>query len=71
MSETRAMTVRLNPDLAEDVEFLAKVEGTSVNEQVQQALADRVAERRADPEFAARLQKAIARNQRALERLAQ
>ena len=67
----RAMTIRLDPEQAEDIETIAQVEGTSINEEVRAALADRIAARRADPEFAARLRKTIERNRRALERLAE
>lgn len=70
-NQTRALTVRLPVDQAEDIETLAQVDGTSVAELVRSALDDRIAARRQDPDFAARLHKTIARNQRALERLSQ
>lgn len=70
-SETRAFTVRLPVDQAEDIETIAQVEGVSVAEEVRAALADRIAARRADKGFAARLHKSMERNRRALERLAE
>lgn len=70
-AETRAFTVRLPVEQAEDIETLAQVDGMSVAQLVRSALDDRIAARRADPEFTAQLQKAITRNRRALERLAE
>ena len=69
-TETRAFTVRLPVEQAEDVENLARVEGVPVAELVRDALADRIAARRADPEFMASLHETMERNRRALERLA-
>ena len=68
---TRAFTVRLTEDQADTVEMLAQVEGVPIAEVVRTSLEDRIAARRADPEFAARLHKTMERNRRALERLAQ
>jgi ribosomal protein S3 len=69
--ETRALTVRLPIEQAEDIETIAQVEGVSVAEEIRAALADRIAVRRADAGFAARLHKTMERNRRALERLAE
>ena len=71
MATTRAFTVRLPVEQAEDVEALAQVDGMSVAEVVRASLEDRIAARRADPGFTARLRKTMERNQRALERLAE
>jgi hypothetical protein len=68
---TRALTVRLPVEQAEDIETIAQVEGVSVAEEIRAALADRIAARRADADFAARLRKTMERNRRALERLAE
>lgn len=68
---TRALTVRLPAEQAEDIETIAQVEGVSVAEEIRAALADRIAARRADADFAARLRKTMERNRRALERLAE
>jgi hypothetical protein len=68
---TRALTVRLPVEQAEDIETIAQVEGVSVAEEIRAALADRIAARRADSDFAARLRKTMERNRRALERLAE
>lgn len=71
MAATRAFTVRLPVEQAEDVEALAQVDGMSVAELVRASLADRIAARRADGDFAKRLRRTMERNQRALERLAE
>jgi hypothetical protein len=70
-TETRAFTVRLPVEQAEDVEALAQVDGMSVAEVVRVSLEDRIAARRADADFTARLHKTMERNRRALERLAE
>ena len=63
-------TVRLTVGQAADIETIAQVEGVSVAEEIRAALADRIAARRIDADFAARLRKTTERNRRALERLA-
>jgi hypothetical protein len=68
---TRALTVRLPAEQAEDIETIAQVEGVSMDEEIRAALADRIAARRADADFVARLRKTMERNRRALERLAE
>jgi uncharacterized protein (DUF1778 family) len=64
-------TIRLNNDEAELLEQAARVDGVSQNEFIRQALLERIAARKADPEFQDELRKAIKLNQRALERLAE
>jgi uncharacterized protein (DUF1778 family) len=64
-------TVRLDETDAELLEQAARVDGVSQNEFIRQAVLDRVAARKADPDFQAELRKAIKLNQRALERLAE
>ena len=67
----KSMTLRLSDDTAAELEAVARVDGTSVSEQVRAAIDDRIAARRADKEFQERRRKAIQENQEALERLAQ
>jgi predicted transcriptional regulator len=67
---TKNITVRLPDDLAADAEAIARVEGTSLNETVKQALAATVAQRRQDPEFKARVARIIEEDRELLERLA-
>lgn len=67
--ETRALTVRLPVELAEDIETIARVSGRPMAEEIRIALANHVAARRADAAFAERLRQAVERNRSALERL--
>jgi glycerol-3-phosphate dehydrogenase len=70
-NETRALTVRLSVEQAEDIETIAQVDGTSIAEEIRAALASHIAARRADADFAKRLRQTVERNQRALERLSE
>jgi uncharacterized protein (DUF1778 family) len=63
-------TVRLNNDEAELLEQAARVDGVSQNEFIRQAVLDRIAARRADPEFQEAVRKAVKENRRVFERLA-
>ncbi len=67
---TKNLTVRLPDDLAADTEALARVEGKSLNETVQQALIEAVERRRNNSKFKARLAKIIQEDRELLERLA-
>jgi hypothetical protein len=67
---TKNLTVRLPDDLAADAEALARVEGTSLNEAVKQALSEAVERRRNSPKFKARLERLIQEDRELLERLA-
>ena len=67
---TKTLTVRLPDELAADAEALARVEGTSLNETVKQALIEAVQRRRKNPKFKARLAKIIEEDRALLERLA-
>ena len=67
---TKNLTVRLPDELAVDAEALARVEGTSLNETVKQALIEAVQRRRKNPKFKARLAKIIEEDRALLERLA-
>jgi uncharacterized protein (DUF1778 family) len=64
-------TVRLNHDEAELLEQAARVDGVSQNEFIRQAVLDRIAARRADPEFQQAVREAVKANRRVFERLAQ
>lgn len=67
---TKNLTIRLPDEIAADTEALARVEGKSLNETVQQALIEAVARRRNDPEFKGRLTRIIEEDRELLERLA-
>ena len=67
---TKNLTVRLPDDIAADAEAVARVEGTSVNETVKQALVEAIERRRKDPAFRTSLQRIVKEDQELLERLA-
>jgi predicted transcriptional regulator len=66
----KSMTLRLSDDIAAELEAVARVDGTTVADQVRGAIEDRITARRADKEFQARRRKALEENKAALERLA-
>lgn len=65
------MTLRLSDEQAEQLETLARVEGTPVSQIVRAAIQERIEARRADPAFQERLRHILEENRRALELLAQ
>ena len=67
---TKNLTVRLPDELAADTEAVARVDGTSVNETIKNALTNAVAQRTKDPKFKARLRAIIKEDHELLERLA-
>jgi predicted transcriptional regulator len=67
---SKNFTVRLPDELAADAEALARAEGRSLNETVQQALVEAVERRRRDPKFQARLRRIIEQDRELLDRLA-
>ena len=66
----KAMTLRLNDELARELEAVARVEDITVSEAVREAIAEHVRAKRSDREFQARLDRFIQENQSILERLA-
>ena len=67
---TKNLTVRLPDEIAADTEAVARVEGTSVNETVKQALIEAIERRRNDPTFRTSLLRIVKEDQELLERLA-
>lgn len=65
----KTMTLRLSDEQATDLDAMARVDGVSVSEAVRTAIDERIAARRGDREFQARLRRLMVENQRALERL--
>lgn len=63
----RTMTIRLDPDLAEDLATVAAVDGKPVVEVIRLAVADYVTARKADHRFRAALREHIGKAQRLLE----
>ena len=66
----KAMTLRLDDDVAAELEAIARIENVPIAEEVRRALADHIAARRKDGKFQARLKASIERNQEILRRLA-
>jgi predicted transcriptional regulator len=67
---SKGFTVRLDDDQAEELEAVAKVDGVPVAEEIRQAIAVRIEQRRNDEEFRRRLRQSIEDNQKILDRLA-
>jgi predicted transcriptional regulator len=67
----KGFTVRLDEEQAAELEAVAKAAGVPVAEEIRQAIAARIAERRQDDEFRVRLRRSIEDNQKILDRLAQ
>ncbi len=66
---TRALTVRLDDELAADAEALARAEGKSLNETVKLALREALERRRHDPDFRSRVKRMLDEDRSLLERL--
>ena len=67
---TRQTTVRLPEDLADEVEAVARVRGTSVNALIVESLAGEIERVRADKDFTDRARKLLQRDKELLDRLA-
>jgi hypothetical protein len=68
---TKAMTLRLAADKAAELEAIARVDDMSVSDAVRAAIDDRIARRRADKDFQARLRQVLEEDRAILERLAE
>jgi hypothetical protein len=69
--DTKTMSLRLDAEQAQDLETLARVDGTSVSEEIRTAITERVAAKRTDAEFQARLKRLMSQERTVLARLAQ
>jgi len=67
---TKQTTVRLPDDLAEDAEAVARIEGTSVNALIVDALTAEIERVRQDEDFTSRAKRLLERDRELLERLA-
>jgi hypothetical protein len=67
---TKQTTVRLPDDLAEDAEAVARIEGTSVNALIVDALTTEIERVRQDDAFTSRAKQLLERDRELLERLA-
>ena len=64
-------TVRLPNDLADQVDAIARTQGTSVNQLIIDALHNEIERVRQDAEFRSRVKRLVERDRRILDRLAQ
>jgi hypothetical protein len=71
MADTRVTTIRQPAEQADEVEFVARVDGVPASELIRDAIAAHLAARRADPDFQARLRERIEADQQILRRLAE
>ena len=67
---TKQTTVRLPDELADDAEAVARVEGTSVNSLIVDALRNEIERVRSDKDFTSRAKQLLERDKELLERLA-
>jgi predicted transcriptional regulator len=68
--DTKNMTLRLDEPLAENVQAIAEVEGSTVSDVIRDALSEHVERRRADPEFQKQLKRNLERHAQLLSMLA-
>jgi predicted transcriptional regulator len=68
-SKTKNMLLRLDPELAEQLQAVAQVEGRSISEVAREAIAALVEQRRRDQRFLQQLDDNLARYQRILRLL--
>lgn len=66
----KVTTVRLEEELADELAAVARVDGRSVSDAVREAVANHVAERRADPDFQKALKVRMEEDRQLLEQLA-
>jgi len=62
MTNTRVTTIRLPEELAEQVDVVVRVDGTTATAVIRTAITEHIARREADLEFRARLAASIARD---------
>ena len=67
---SKQTTVRLPEDLAKDAEAVARVEGTSINRLIVDALRNEIDRVRSDQDFTSRARELLERDKELLERLA-
>ena len=68
--EQKAMTVRLDPEQAAQLEAVAEVNGSPVSQEIRRAISAYIEERRKDKDFQKRLKTSIERHKEVLEKLA-
>ncbi len=70
MAEMKNMTLRMDETLADSVQAVAEVEGTTVTEVIRAAISEHVDRRKADPNFQKLLKRNMERHAQLLSMLA-
>lgn len=71
MPDTKVTTIRQPADQADELEFVARVDGVPVSEAIREAIAAHIKARRDDPAFQNRLRERIDADRHILKRLAE
>ena len=66
---TKATSLRLSPELAAELEAVARAQGVTISEVVRAAVSNHIASVRADDQFQARLREQMDKDRELLERL--
>lgn len=69
MTDTRVTTIRMPATVADEAEYVARVDGKPVSEFIREAVIALIAERRKDPEFRTRLQERVKADQSMIQRM--
>lgn len=67
---TKAMSVRLSEQMAEELAAVARIDGAPISEVLRDAIASHIVSRRADPGFQSRLREKLEKEREVLESLA-
>jgi predicted transcriptional regulator len=70
VAEMKNMTLRMDESLADSVQAIAEVEGTTVTDVIRTAISEHVDRRRADPDFQKLLKRNMERHAQLLSMLA-
>lgn len=71
MPEMKVTTIRQPADQADELEFIARVDGVPVSEAIRAAIAEHIRSRREDPAFQQRLRERVQADKHILKRLAE
>lgn len=71
MPETKVTTIRQSAEQADELDFVARVDGVPVSEAIRDAIAAHIDARRSDPAFQQRLRERIDADRNILKRLAE
>lgn len=66
---TKATSLRLSPELAAELEAVARAQGVTISEVVRAAVSNHIATVRADDRFQARLREQMEKDRELMERL--